>query len=136
MARLTDEFKALQIFFLGVLTGLPPELIIAVVKSYWQNGLPTQTDLAKSQPSLSEDEVLELHQVLGMLHEFLRGLDRLSKDTLVVNVPGGVLLLACEYCGHQFEATAEQLSDLEAAMSVSGCPHCGHLHSRGRWFEE
>jgi len=133
---LTDKFRALQMFFVGVLTGQPPELIFPVIRSYWRNGLPTQNELSKSHPSLSRDEVIDILDALGVLDQFLRGLDEISENTLVVDVPEGVSPIICQFCEHQFEVTAEELSDLEATMSLSGCPQCGQLHSRGRWFEE
>lgn len=132
--------QAIEIFTLSLVSRIHPSVAFEILDRFWTEGVPTPSELRRSQPDLDEEKVDKTIELLKAFEDLERRwsieaveVESEDESELHIDVPSQVTIF-CDTCDYELTVAQNAFAMIEAQLANRGCPLCGEQQHHGEWF--
>lgn len=132
--------RAIEIFTMSLVVRIHPSVAFEILEKFSVEGIPTPSELRRSQPDLDEDKIEKAIELLNAFEDLERRWSTDAVDTeleaefeLHIDLPSQVTV-RCVACDYELTVAQNAFAMIEAQLANRGCPLCGEKQHHGRWY--
>ena len=132
--------QAIEIFTLSLVVRIHPSVAFEILDNFWVEGVPTPSELRRSQPELDEDKIVKIIDLLDAFEDLERRWSTEAVETeseeeseLRIDLPKQ-MTIQCVACDYELTVACNAFAMIETQLANHGCPVCGEKQHHDGWF--